>query len=166
MFFNWRASRFICILRFTRWWTSMSNSTRFWIVFMSWDEYHEMRFFVNRSIELSCWDLLLIFWLVRRRSEHSRWIDEFDWSKISWDHQASLLDLRESMRWLDVAYSYSRRGRNTSPVVLTLRSKNLPHHHLIHLFYLIDNWGVSDHAVHSMSMWYFNFREKIEKLII
>jgi hypothetical protein len=79
---------------------------------MSWNEYHETKFFVNRSIKLSCWDLLLIFWFVRWRSEHSRWIDEFDWSKISWDYQASLLDLREAMQWLDMTYSYSRRGRN------------------------------------------------------
>jgi hypothetical protein len=112
MFFNWRALRFICILRFTRWTTSMSNSTRIWIVFMSWDEYHEMRLFVNRSIELSCWDLLLISWFVRWEFEHDRWIDEFDWSKISWDYRASLLDLRETMRWLNVTYSCSKWKRN------------------------------------------------------
>jgi predicted small metal-binding protein len=112
MLFNWRASRSICILRFTKWTASMSNSIRIWIVLMSWDEYHEMKLFVNRSIEFSCWDLLLISWFARWKSEHDRWIDEFDWSKISWDYRASLLDLRETMRWLDVTYSYSRRGRN------------------------------------------------------
>jgi hypothetical protein len=97
-----------------RWWISMSNSIHIWVVFMSWDEYHEMRLFVNRSVELSCWDLLLIFWFARWRSESSRWIDESDWSKISWGCQASLLDLRGAMRWLGVAYPYSGRGRNTS----------------------------------------------------
>jgi hypothetical protein len=79
---------------------------------MSWDEYHEMRLFMNRSVELSCWDLLLISWFARWEFEHDRWSDEFDWSKISWDYRASLLDLRETMRWLNVAYSYSRRRRN------------------------------------------------------
>jgi hypothetical protein len=44
---------------------------------------------------------------------HSRWINEFDWSKISWDYRASLLDLKEAMRWLSVTYSYSKRERNT-----------------------------------------------------
>jgi hypothetical protein len=67
----------------------------------------------ERSIKFSCWDFLLISWFARWRSEHNRWIDEFDWSKISWDYQASLLDLRETMRWLGVTYSYSGRGRNS-----------------------------------------------------
>ncbi len=112
MFFNWRTSKFNCILRFTRWTISMSNSIRIWIVFMSWNEYHERKLFVNRSVELSCWHLLLISWFARWESEHDRWIDESDWPKISWDYRASLLDLRETMRWLDVTYSYSGRGRN------------------------------------------------------
>jgi hypothetical protein len=90
----------------------MSNSTRIWVVFMSWNEYHKMKFFVNRSVEFLCWDFLLISWFARWESEHDCWIDEFDWSKIDWDYQASLLDLRETMRWLDVTYSYSRRKRN------------------------------------------------------
>ncbi len=112
MFFNWRTSRFICILRFTRWTISMSNSIRIWIVFMSWSEYHEMRFFVNRFIKLSCWNFLLISWFIRWKFEHNRWIDEFDWSKMNWDYQASLLDLKKTMRWLNVTYSYSKRKRN------------------------------------------------------
>ncbi len=112
MLFNWWTSRFICTLRFTRWTTSMSNSICIWVVFMSWDEYHEMKLFVNRSIELSCWNLLLISWFARWESEHDRWIDEFDWSKISWDYRASLLDLKEAVRWLGVTYSYLGRGRN------------------------------------------------------
>jgi hypothetical protein len=114
MFFNWRASRLICILRFTKWTTSMSNWTRIWVVFTSWNEYHEMRFFVNRSIKLSCWDLLLSSWFARWESEHNRWIERFDWSKISWDYRASLLDLKETVRWLGVTYSYSGRGRNNN----------------------------------------------------
>jgi hypothetical protein len=113
MFLNWRTSRFICILRFTKWTISMSNSIRIWIVLMSWDEYHEMWLFVNRSIELSCWDLLLISCSVRWKSEHDDWIDEFDWQKISWDYRASLLDLKETVRWLDVTYPYSGRRRNS-----------------------------------------------------
>jgi hypothetical protein len=52
------------------------------------------------------------FWLVRWRFEHNRWIDEFDWSKISWDYQANLLDLRKAIRWLKITYSYSRRKRD------------------------------------------------------
>ncbi len=114
MFFNWRASRFIYILRLTKWTISMSNSIRIWVVFMSWDEYHEMRFFVNCSIKLSCWNLLFISWFARWKSEQNRWIDKFDWSKIDWDYQASLLDLRRAMRWLDVTCSYSRRERNST----------------------------------------------------
>jgi hypothetical protein len=70
MFFNWRTSRLICILRFTRWTASMSNSTRIWVVLMSWDKYHGMKLFVNRSVKLSCWNLLLISWLARWGSEH------------------------------------------------------------------------------------------------
>ncbi len=87
--FQLTTSRFICILRFTRWTASMSNSTRIWVILMSWNEYHEMRLFVNRSIKLSCWDLLLISWFARWESEHDRWINEFDWSKISRDYRAS-----------------------------------------------------------------------------
>jgi hypothetical protein len=79
---------------------------------MSWDEYHEIRFFVNRSVEFSCWDFLLISWSVRWEFEHNRWIDKFDWSKISWNYRASLLNLKETMRWLNVTYSYLRRERN------------------------------------------------------
>jgi hypothetical protein len=71
MFFNWRTSRSICILRFTRWTASMSNSICIWIVLMSWDEYHEMRFFVNRSIKFSCWNLLFISWFACWKSEHN-----------------------------------------------------------------------------------------------
>jgi hypothetical protein len=128
MFFNWRTSRFICILRFIKWTTSMTNLTRIWVVFMSWNKYHEMRLFVNRSIKLSCWDLLFISWFARWESEHDRWIDEFDWSKISKDYRASLLDLRKTMRWLDVTYSYSKRGRNNFKNIHTSRSsKKLDH---------------------------------------
>jgi hypothetical protein len=80
MFFNWRASRFICILRSTRWTASMSNSIRIWVVLMSWDEYHEMKSFVNRSVELSCWDLMLRFSASGSRNEQEISARKFYWT--------------------------------------------------------------------------------------
>ncbi len=109
---------------------------------MSWNEYHEMRFFVNRSIKFSCWNLLFISWFARWKFEHDRWIDEFDWLKINWDYRTSLLDLKKTMRWLHVKYSYSKRKRNMISFFkdyclnnYTMNSLNLKNIFLLNFFF-------------------------------
>jgi hypothetical protein len=55
--------------------------------------------FVTRSLRVWAWSL-------------NRWVRLIeDLAEII---EQALLDLREAIRWLDVAYSYSRRGRNNT----------------------------------------------------
>jgi hypothetical protein len=80
-----------------------SSICRFYVVFKSWCEYHEMNFFVNRSVELSS-EIFYSFFnsFVENLSMINESRNSIDWRIIKIVKQACLIESGDEMTRCDV----------------------------------------------------------------